>query len=45
MEIITTIENIRSRESKPLEDKGYSIGFVPTIGYLHDGRTALIDQS
>ena len=44
MEIITTIENICSIVNH-WKDKGYSIGFVPTMGYLHDGHAALIDQA
>ncbi len=44
MEILTTIENIRSIVNH-WKDKGYSIGFAPTMGYLHDGHAALIDQA
>jgi pantoate--beta-alanine ligase len=44
MRIIRTIAELRVA-LKALRDKGQSIGFVPTMGYLHDGHAALIRQS
>jgi len=44
MRIVRTINELRVA-LKALRDKGQSIGFVPTMGFLHDGHAALIRQS
>jgi pantoate--beta-alanine ligase len=44
MRIVRTITELRVA-LKALRDKGQSIGFVPTMGFLHDGHAALIRQS
>jgi pantoate--beta-alanine ligase len=43
MKIISNVEELRS-EIHSVKNAGRTIGFVPTMGALHDGHISLVER-